>query len=164
MSHFKDEKPVCCFILTVSDSRTLEKDESGHFIIRSLEKGGHRILGRNLVSDEKKYIEKTIQNILTEKNLECIIVTGGTGIAPRDITCEAVTPFINKTLDGFGEIFRYLSFKEMGANAILSRALAGTTKEGVLLFVLPGSKKAVTLAMNELILPVLPHAVSLARK
>jgi len=164
MSHFGNEKPIGCFVLSVSDTRTLNQDESGNLIIQSLEKVGHRILGRNLVADEKKHIEEAIQHILAEKKLECIIVTGGTGITPRDITCEAVTPFLNKTLDGFGELFRYLSFKEMGANAILSRALAGTTKEGVLLFVLPGSKKAVTLAMNELILPVLPHAVSLARK
>ena len=162
--HQSSSRIVSCNVLTISDTRSVKEDKSGEFILKTLENAGHRILQRELIPDELISIQNSIQKTLSKKESECILITGGTGISIRDVTIEAILPFIEKKLDGFGEIFRALSFKEIGPHAILSRALAGTTKEGILIFALPGSTQAVSLAMKELILPVLSHAVNLSHQ
>jgi molybdenum cofactor biosynthesis protein B len=149
---------VACFILTVSDSRTLGSDTSGQVIATLLEAAGHSVAGRQVVRDEPADVARTIRDQIAKGEAPVIITTGGTGISRRDSTYEAVTALLDKQLDGFGEIFRVLSFEEIGSAAILSRATAGVSG-GCAIFVLPGSPAAVRMAMERLILPELGHIV-----
>ena len=162
MSHLQDSdkenKLVCC-VLTVSDTRNVANDRSGWTIRQKLEAAGHHIFETWLCQDDKMEIESILEEWLRNPNVDAIITTGGTGIGFRDITIETVTPYFTKTLDGFGELFRFLSYTEdVGSKALLSRAVAGTIQEKVL-FALPGSVKAVELAMDKLIVPELQHIV-----
>lgn len=125
-------------------------------IVALLESAGHRIVGRQIIPDDSKRIRSHVLSLCVPQ-CDVIILTGGTGIAPRDVTYEAIEPVIEKRLDGFAELFRSLSFEEIGPAAMLSRALAGTCGK-TLIISLPGSPKAVQLAMDRLILPVLSHA------
>ncbi|WP_046175869.1 MogA/MoaB family molybdenum cofactor biosynthesis protein [Domibacillus indicus] len=162
---FSNETRFSAAVLTVSDTRTPETDKSGLHIQALLQESGHRISGYKIVPDEKKAIREAIQNWLQKETMDIIIATGGTGIAPRDVTVEAVKPFLQKEIPGFGEFFRYLSLTEdIGTRAMLSRAVAGTAGSGKLLFALPGSKGAVHLAMRKLILPEAAHLLHEARK
>jgi molybdopterin adenylyltransferase len=149
---------VACFVLTVSDTRTLETDKSGAAIARLLEDDGHTVAARALVRDDPGEVSRVIREQLASKKARVIITTGGTGIARRDSTYEAVSALLDKRIDGFGELFRLLSFKEIGSAAMLSRATAGIA-DGCAIFVLPGSENAVGLAMRTLILPELGHLV-----
>ncbi len=150
---------VRCFILVVSDTRTLETDKGGALIEKLLEKAGHTVLARQIVRDEAADIERTVREASEGiGDPEVVIVTGGSGIGARDCTPDALRPLIGKELPGFGEIFRVLSFEEVGAAAMLSRAFAGVMGR-TLLFVLPGSTNAVKLAMEKLIVPELGHLV-----
>jgi molybdenum cofactor biosynthesis protein B len=149
---------VACFVLTVSDSRTLGSDTSGQVIATLLEAAGHTVTGRQAVRDEPADVAQTIRDQIARSEARVIITTGGTGISRRDSTYEAVTALFDKRLDGFGEIFRMLSFEEIGSAAILSRATAGVAG-GCAIFMLPGSPAAVRLAMERLILPELGHIV-----
>ena len=149
---------VSCFVLTVSDTRTLENDESGQLIARLLETAGHTVTGRKAVRDEPRDVAQTIREELGRGDAKVIITTGGTGISSRDSTYEAVTALLDKRLDGFGELFRMLSFQEIGSAAMLSRATAGLAA-GCAIFMLPGSPAAVRLAMERLILPEIGHVV-----
>jgi molybdenum cofactor biosynthesis protein B len=149
---------VACFILTVSDSRTLGSDTSGQVIATLLEAAGHSVAGRQVVRDEPTDVARTIRDQIAKGEAPVIITTGGTGISRRDSTYEAVTALLDKRLDGFGEIFRVLSFEEIGSAAILSRATAGVSG-GCAIFMLPGSPAAVRMAMERLILPELGHIV-----
>ena len=149
---------VACFVLTVSDTRTLENDASGMAIASLLEAAGHTVTGRKAVRDEPLDVAATIREELAKGDARVIITTGGTGISRRDSTYEAVTALLEKRLDGFGELFRVLSFQEIGSAAMLSRATAGTVA-GCAVFMLPGSPAAVKLAMERLILPELGHVV-----
>ena len=153
---------VGCFILTVSDSRTFGSDESGDLIVESLRKKRHQIIGRSLVKDDITQIRRVVKKALADGQVQVIIINGGTGIAKRDCTIEAINPMLNKKLDGFGELFRYLSYRQIGSAAFLSRAMAGVSK-GRIVISLPGSSNAVRLAMQRLILPELTHLASNAK-
>jgi len=149
---------VACFVLTVSDSRTLKADSSGSVIADLLEQAGHVVKGRLAVPDEPQQVAQVIREQLGKGDVRAVITTGGTGISKRDSTYEAVTSLLDKRLDGFGELFRMLSFQEIGSAAMLSRATAGVAG-GCAIFMLPGSPAAVRLAMEKLILPELGHVV-----
>ncbi len=148
---------VACFVLTCSDSRAQADDVSGRALREGLEAAGHTVVGQTVVRDEPEQIRAAVERGL-QGGARAVLVTGGTGITRRDQTVEAVRPLLEKEIPGFGELFRMLSFQEIGSAAWLSRALAGTVR-GALVFVLPGSPNAVRLALDRLILPELGHAV-----
>jgi molybdenum cofactor biosynthesis protein B len=148
---------VACFVLTCSDSRAQSDDVSGRALREGLEAAGHSVVGQTVVRDEPEQIRAAVEGGLAG-GARAVIITGGTGITRRDQTVEAVRPLLEKEIPGFGELFRMLSFQEIGSAAWLSRALAGTVR-GALVFVLPGSPNAVRLALDRLILPELGHAV-----
>jgi molybdenum cofactor biosynthesis protein B len=154
----KAKKSVRCFVVTVSDTRDESTDSSGQTIKKYLTDAGHHMAGYRIVKDEPSQIEAVLHEALGG-GADAVIVNGGTGIAPRDGTYEVVNRLVEKKLDGFGEIFRYLSYLDIGSAAIMSRAAAGTAR-GKILISLPGSKGAVTLAMEKLILPEIRHMVS----
>jgi molybdenum cofactor biosynthesis protein B len=147
-----------CFVLTVSDTRTADTDTSGRAIRDLLTAAGHDVVGQRLVRDEPDQVAATIRAQLADTRVQVIITTGGTGITSRDGTYEAVDSLIEKRLDGFGELFRMLSFNEIGPAAMMSRATAGTASRKAI-FVLPGSEDAVRLAMTRLIIPELGHVI-----
>jgi molybdenum cofactor biosynthesis protein B len=163
-THAKD-KSARCAVLTVSDTRTADSDTGGKLIIDALRGAGHTVSDYTLVKDEPKQIEKQLKSWLSPQSptpnpqpLNAILTTGGTGIAQRDTTVEVVRRLLDKELEGFGELFRMLSYEQVGPAAMLSRAVAGLSGE-TLLFTLPGSPNAVRLAMEKLIIPELPHMV-----
>ena len=147
---------VPCFVLTVSDTRTPENDVSGKAIRELLEGAGHLITGHEIVRDEPDRVTLILQRELAGGRARVLITTGGTGITSRDGTFEAVDRLLEKRLDGFGELFRALSFAEIGAAAMMSRAVAGIAGRTAI-FVIPGSENAVRLAMSRLIVPELGH-------
>jgi molybdopterin adenylyltransferase len=155
----KGKKTIRCFVITVSDTRDKTTDTSGRTIEKFLVDEGHQTCGYKIVRDEPVEIEAALIEALGNNDVDSVIVNGGTGIAPRDGTYEVVSRFLEKKLDGFGEIFRYLSYLDIGSAAVMSRAAAGTAR-GKILISLPGSKGAVTLAMEKLILPEIRHMVS----
>ena len=145
-----------CVVLTISDSRTPATDDSGDAIVEALTSAGHQILERQIVRDEPSLVREFLRTNVPRAQV--IITTGGTGITSRDTTYEAISGLLEKTLDGFGELFRMLSYGEIGSAAMLSRACAGTIGRTIV-FALPGSPHAVTLAMTRLILPEMGHVV-----
>ena len=154
---------VHCFIITVSDTRTPETDTSGRAIRELLEGHGHAVSGVTIVRDEPDEVAARVTLALATDDTRVVITTGGTGITSRDGTFEAVDRLLEKKLDGFGELFRMLSFEEIRAAAMLSRATAGTVGRKAV-FVLPGSEHAVRLAMTRLILPELGHIIQQLNK
>jgi molybdenum cofactor biosynthesis protein B len=154
----KGPASVGCFVLTVSDTRTTETDTSGRAIRDLLEASGHVVTGHAIVPDEPSLVTSTMQRWLADASTRAVITTGGTGVSSRDGTFEAVDLLLHKRLDGFGELFRALSFAEIGPAAMLSRATAGTVDTKIV-FALPGSEHAVRLAMTRLIVPELAHVV-----
>ncbi len=152
-----------CAVLTVSDSRTPETDQGGRWIAEALEGAGHRVVARALVRDEPAQVEARLMEWLEAGEAEVILTTGGTGISRRDTTVEVVERLLDKRLEGFGELFRMLSHREIGAAAMLSRAVAGLAGRSAI-FALPGSPAAVRLALGELILPELPHLLRELRR
>jgi molybdenum cofactor biosynthesis protein B len=158
----KAKHAVACAIVTVSDSRTPETDVSGTCIRALLEEGGHHVVGYVILPDEPGRIRAHLEELLALPGIEAVIVNGGTGLAPRDTTYEAIVGFLDKRLDGFGELFRMLSWEQVGAAAMLSRAVAGVAR-GCVLVSLPGAPAAVELAMQKLLLPELGHMVELVR-
>ena len=150
-------------IVTVSDTRTLETDSSGRLISTLLEERGHRVSGRTLLKDEPGDVRQTVTALVHDSSVDVVITTGGTGITARDSTFEAIDGLLQKRLAGFGELFRMLSYHEIGAAAMLSRATAGLAGRTVIL-ALPGSEHAVRLAMEKLVLPELGHLVREARR
>jgi molybdenum cofactor biosynthesis protein B len=144
------------FVLTVSDTRTMDTDMSGAAIQRLLEEADHVVSGRQLVRDEPAEVQRIVKTQLAGPDVQVVITTGGTGVTSRDTTYEALSGLLHKRLDGFGELFRMLSFEQIGAAAMLSRAAAGIAA-GKIVFILPGSENAVRLAMTKLILPELGH-------
>ena len=155
----KAKKSIRCFVVTVSDTRDEATDTSGQAIKKYLSDDNHQTAGYRIVKDEPAQIESVLDEALGSGDVEAVIVNGGTGIAPRDGTYEVVSALLEKKLDGFGEIFRYLSYLDIGSAAVMSRAAAGTAR-GKILISLPGSKGAVTLAMEKIILPEIRHMVS----
>jgi molybdenum cofactor biosynthesis protein B len=154
---------VRCFVITVSDTRTVETDTSGRALADLLKGAGHEIVGQVIVKDEPTLVRSTIERQLGSLDVDVIISTGGTGITSRDTTFEAVDALLEKRLHGFGELFRMLSYEQIGAAAIMSRATAGLAA-GHIIVALPGSEAAVRLAMEKLVLPELGHLVQQARK
>ncbi len=152
-----------CSVLTVSDSRTERDDSSGDLIQSLLEAAGHKVLERAIVRDEREPIQAAARRAIARPDVAALLVTGGTGVSPRDGTVEAITPLLYKVLDGFGELFRMLSFEQIGPAAMLSRAVAGSA-DRTAVFVMPGSSGAVRLALERLILPELPHLVGQLRR
>ena len=145
-----------CAVLTVSDSRTADTDVSGNMLAARLEGAGHEVVARGWVGDEPQEIGSQLTEWLERLDVEVIITTGGTGVSRRDTTIEVIKGLLDKRLDGFGELFRMLSYEQVGSAAMMSRALAGLAG-GVLLFAIPGSPAAVELALDKLVLPELPH-------
>ncbi len=154
-------KTVTAAIITVSDTRTPRTDESGGAIRAALQEKGHKVLRYAVCPDEPPRISQELGSSLAT-GCDVVIINGGTGIAQRDVTIETVSLHLEKKLEGFGEIFRQLSYKEIGSSAMLSRAVAGTY-QGAMVFCLPGSPEAVRLAMDKLILPELGHIVGLIK-
>ncbi|MCM3699044.1 molybdenum cofactor biosynthesis protein MoaB [Paenibacillus macerans] len=150
---------VSCLVVTVSDTRTEETDSSGRLIKELLQQNGYRVARYVIVKDDYDGIRQLLREAASDRSVEAVLLTGGTGIAPRDTTYEAVRSLLNKEMPGFGEIFRYLSFTEdIGAAAILSRAIAGTISNKAV-FSMPGSQGAVKLAMERIIIPELRHVM-----
>jgi molybdenum cofactor biosynthesis protein B len=154
---------VRCFILTISDTRTEETDTSGRAIADLLIAAGHQVAGHTIVRDDPDLVRGTIERQLAAPDVHAIITTGGTGITSRDSTYEAVSGLLQKRLDGFGELFRMLSYEQIGSAAIMSRACAGLAA-GHIVVSLPGSEAAVRLAMEKLVIPELGHLVQQATK
>ncbi|MBW4491110.1 MAG: molybdenum cofactor biosynthesis protein MoaB [Trichocoleus desertorum ATA4-8-CV12] len=153
---------VSCAVITVSDTRSFESDRSGQAIQQLLLAAGHQIHEYTIAPDEPAQIQAQIQALSQRVDLDAVIINGGTGIAPRDTTYDALEKLLEKTLPGFGELFRWLSYQEIGSRAIASRAVAGVYQTK-LIFSVPGSTNAVNLAMEKLILPELVHLVSQLR-
>jgi molybdenum cofactor biosynthesis protein B len=149
---------VC--VLTVSDTRTPETDSGGARVAELLAAAGHAVAAREIVRDEAAEIAGALRAALARDGVDAVILTGGTGVAPRDVTPEAVEPLLERVVPGFGELFRMLSYQEIGPAAMLSRALAGI-RAGRAIFSLPGSPAACRLALERLILPELPHIIGL---
>jgi molybdenum cofactor biosynthesis protein B len=149
---------VSCYVVTVSDTRTMETDTGGRAIVDLLQAAGHNVVGRSIVRDDPEMVRGTIERQLANPDVRVIITTGGTGITSRDSTYEAVSALLDKRLDGFGELFRMLSFEQVGAAAMLSRACAGLVA-GRIVVALPGSEAAVRLALERLLIPELGHLV-----
>jgi molybdenum cofactor biosynthesis protein B len=147
-----------CAVITVSDTRSPETDTSGRAIRDLLLANGHQIPAQSIVRDEPSLVTAALQDHLSDSAIQIIITTGGTGISARDGTYEAVSRLLDKRLEGFGELFRMLSYHDIGSAAMMSRATAGTAR-GKAIFVLPGSEQAVRLAMTRLILPELGHVL-----
>ncbi len=149
---------VHCYVLTISDTRTEANDASGQAICDLLWAEGHQVAGRRIVRDEPAAVRAAIEAQLGNPGVEAIITTGGTGISTRDTTLEGIEQLLEKRLDGFGELFRVLSYQEIGSAAMLSRACGGIARGKVILS-MPGSEAAVRLGMTKLILPELGHLV-----
>src|SRR5918996_567368 len=149
---------VRCYVLTVSDTRTPETDTAGQAIRDLLASAGNGVTGSAIVRDDPAAVMSTVRERLNDPDTHVIITTGGTGISSRDSTYEAIEELLEKRLTGFGELFRMLSFQEIGSAAMMSRATAGTSGRKAI-FILPGSPDAVRLAMTRLILPELGHVI-----
>ncbi|MHC5541922.1 MogA/MoaB family molybdenum cofactor biosynthesis protein [Singulisphaera rosea] len=161
--HAAAPKSLNLAVLTVSDTRTRETDTSGALIVELAESAGHRVLDREIVPDEPERMRPLLVGFARRKDIDAILVTGGTGISPRDQTYETVSALLTKPLPGYGELFRMLSYAEIGPACLLSRAIGGLIGPSVIL-VMPGSRAAVQLAMTKIILPELGHLVREARK
>jgi molybdenum cofactor biosynthesis protein B len=154
----KAQKSVTCAVLTISDTRTKEDDRSGKLIRQHLSYRGHEVVAYEIVPDDAEQITEMMTSWIMDPGIEAIITNGGTGISGRDVTFGAITSLLDKELPGFGELFRMLSWDEIGAAAMLSRATAGVAGSTVI-FSTPGSSNAVKLAMEKLIGPELAHIV-----
>jgi molybdenum cofactor biosynthesis protein B len=165
----KAPKQLNFAVITISTSRyrdsqagKLVTDESRDLILKLLKDNGHTVVVQRLITDNKTMIQETIREMLSSPKIDAIISTGGTGITPADVTIEAVKSILQKELPGFGELFRHLTFQEIGSAALMSRAVAGVAN-GKAVFCLPGSPHAVKLCLERLILPETAHIVLHAR-
>ncbi|WP_447976576.1 MogA/MoaB family molybdenum cofactor biosynthesis protein [Candidatus Nitrospira bockiana] len=147
-----------CAVITCSDTRSADTDTSGQLILRVLKEHGHQVIRYHMVKDEPSEIRGLIESSAADSAVHAIIINGGTGISKRDSTFEAVDAMLEKRLVGFGELFRYLTYVDIGSAAIMTRATAGVFR-GKIIFSTPGSESAVRLAMEKLIIPELPHIV-----
>ncbi|HEX8915432.1 MAG TPA: MogA/MoaB family molybdenum cofactor biosynthesis protein [Humisphaera sp.] len=150
-------------VVTLSDTRTVVTDTSGHAIRRLLVEAGHRAEHYHLIKDDAAQLEPLLNELLSHPEVDLILTNGGTGISRRDLTVPVIERHIDTPLPGFGELFRMLSWEQVGSGAMLSRALGGVAR-GKLLFAMPGSTKAVELAMTKLVLPELKHLLRELRK
>ncbi len=156
--HASAPRSITCAVITVSDTRTLETDRGGAEICERLAAAGHRVVAREIISDEPATMRPLVLALAERSDVEAILLTGGTGISSRDQTFETVSTLLDKPLPGYGELFRMLSYADIGPAAMLSRALGGVLRKKIVL-TMPGSPAAVRLAMEKLILPELGHLV-----
>lgn len=156
----KEQSPqrVVCAVVVISDSRTEKTDESGKLLVERLSGDGHDVSSITLLRNDADAIRQKLDELLNHSDVQVIITSGGTGASHRDVTIETVTPLLEKRLDGFGELFRSLSFQEIGTSSILSRATAGVVR-GKAIICLPGSLGATKLALDKIILPEIGHLV-----
>jgi molybdopterin adenylyltransferase len=147
----------------VSDTRTEDDDFGGQLVKELLTDNFHKVVGYSILKDDKAKIQTAVKKLCADPRVDAVLVTGGTGIAPRDVTIEALEEIFDKRMDGFGQVFRYLSYEDVGPAAVLSRATAGVVA-GKVVVSMPGALEAVRLAMNEILLPELGHMVSEVRK
>jgi molybdenum cofactor biosynthesis protein B len=152
-----------CAVITISDSRDAATDRGGPLLVDGLAAAGHATTHRALVRDEARAIEEAVLAAVGRDDVDLVLTTGGTGIAPRDVTVPTLERLFEGTIPGFGELFRWLSFQEIGSAAMLSRACAGLLC-GKVVIALPGSPKALRLALDRLVLPEAGHLVAEARK
>jgi molybdopterin adenylyltransferase len=153
---------VRCAVFTVSDTRTPETDTGGALLCDALSAGGHTVALRAIHPDDPAVVRTAVADAIASGAIDAVLTTGGTGVSARDTTYEAITGLLQKTLPGFGELFRSLSYAEIGAAAMMSRAVAGVS-QGCVIIALPGSPDAVRLALDKLILPELGHMVKVAK-
>ena len=156
-------KSVRTAVVTVSDTRTLETDRGGQLIVDLLAAAGHQVTSRQIVRDDPREIDPLVRQLADPENTDAVLITGGTGIAPRDQTFETINGLLTKIMPGYGELFRMLSYEDIGPAAMLSRAIGGV-RNNVIVLTMPGSVAAVQLAMEKLILPEIGHLVYEARK
>ena len=154
---------VRCAVVTVSDTRTEASDSGGRAIVELLTAAGHSVAGKTIVQDDPELVRGVVERQLANPDVQAIITTGGTGISSRDSTFEAIDAMLQKRLDGFGELFRMLSYEQIGSAAMMSRACAGLVA-GRIVISLPGSEAAVRLGMERLVLPELGHLVQQASR
>ena len=153
-----DVQNVNCAVITTSDSRTEQDDESGKLIKQRLANAGHKVTYYAILKNDALTLRKTLEDLLKRDDVQVIITGGGTGLSKRDITVNTIAPILEKTLDGFGELFRQLTYQEIGTGSIMSRAIAGVAN-GKIIICIPGSLGAATLAMDKIILPEIGHLV-----
>ena len=156
-------KSLGCAVVTVSDTRTLETDTGGGEVVQRLEVAGHQVVAREIIPDEPSQMKPLLERLRSDPQVDAVLMTGGTGISSRDQTFETVANLLTKPLPGYGELFRWLSYNEIGAATMLSRATGGLMGN-TLLLTMPGSRPAVQLAMEKIILPELGHLVREARR
>lgn len=154
----KAPQSVNCAVIIISDSRTEQDDESGKLIKQKLGENGHRVLFYSILKNDAHSVRQKIQELLGQEDFQVIITSGGTGVSHRDITVETIYPMLEKKLDGFGELFRFLTYQEIATVSIMSRAIAGVVG-GKVILCLPGSLGAANLAMDKIILPEIGHLV-----
>jgi molybdenum cofactor biosynthesis protein B len=152
------QQKVNCAVVIVSDSRTEKTDESGKLLVEGLKNQDHEVIAFSLLKNDAEAIRHKLNELLHDSKIQVIITSGGTGASHLDLTIETITPLLEKKLDGFGELFRYLTFQEIGTGSILSRAMAGVVQSKIIIC-LPGSVKAVKLALEKIILPEIGHMV-----
>jgi molybdenum cofactor biosynthesis protein B len=155
--------PVRCAVITLSDTRNQSTDTSGRTICDLLTREGHHVVRYHIIRDEPAELGALLQELLALETIDAVLTNGGTGVSRRDQTIPVIREHLNPELPGFGELFRMLSWEQIGSGAMLSRAIGGIA-QGKLLFAMPGSNKAVELAMTKLILPELRHLISQVRK
>ncbi len=164
LEHREDSPKSLVFgVVTISDSRTIETDESGRMAEEILKMEGHEVLRRLIVSNEQNEIKGIIEELLNSGEIDIVLTIGGTGLSKRDVTVETVSKMVEKKIDGFGELFRFLSYNEIGTATMLTRAFAGVVR-GRIVICLPGSKSATELAIRKLILPEIGHIVRESRR
>lgn len=161
--HAYDVETVAFGVVTVSSSRSEDDDPSGDAIRSLLDDAGHEVVSRDVVPDDYDRVQGVVDRVVRQDDVDAVVTTGGTGVTPDDVTVEAVRPLCDKRLPGFGELFRRLSYEEIGTRVVGTRAEAGVAN-GVPIFCLPGSESAVRLGVSEVILPEIPHLVGLATR
>lgn len=154
----KAPKSVNCAVLIISGTRTEQSDESGKLIMQALKRNDHQVISYSILKNDAHSILDKLNELLKKESLQVIITSGGTGASHLDITIETISPTLEKKLDGFGELFRFLTYQEIGTGSIMSRAMAGVVK-GKVIICLPGSVEATSLAMERIILPEIGHLV-----
>jgi molybdenum cofactor biosynthesis protein B len=160
--HAPDLDEVGVAVATITSSRSLEDDDAGDAIEAAVTDAGHELVHRELIGDDHDQIQKIVKRLVDRRDADCVVTTGGTGVTPDDLTPEAVDPLFDKELPGFGELFRRLSYDEIGTRIVGTRAVAGVV-DGVPVFCLPGSENAARLGIEEIILPEVAHLAGLAR-
>jgi|AntRauMinimDraft_4_1070384.scaffolds.fasta_scaffold00018_39 molybdenum cofactor biosynthesis protein B len=161
--HHHDVERVGAAVLTVSSTRSLDDDPGGDAVVEAFEVDGHEVVTRELVVDSYDRVQGAVDNLVGRDDVDVLVTTGGTGVTPDDVTVDAARPLFDTELPGFGELFRRLSYDDIGTKVVGSRATAGVV-EGTLVFCLPGSEHATTLGTEEVILPEITHLVGLANR